>query len=308
MRSWFVAAGTALRLVADRAELWVPASLAALAFVGWLPLLLAVVPLPDAAGLAFFGSGLVTSGAWPWNMVLIAVGCVGLIVVLCVLVALGEAALQRGLRPVVAHPEWREPARRQPSGSLGGETAMLTVVLLVALLPAAIAITATALAVAGVAPGEFQSPDIGGPVLLRIARDVAPLLAVAVVIVALSQAYGAAVQRRATGPDAAPLGAALAAGFADLGREPLALLGTAVVSLAALTALTSVATVLLRVLWAPIGMALRAGDLARPQTVLLLVAFVAIWLCLVLAGGALHAWAAAWWSIEARRARREAGR
>jgi len=31
---------------------------------------------------------------------------------------------------------------------------------------------------------------------------------------------------------------------------------------------------------------------------LLLVGFVAIWLCLVAAGGALHGWAATWWSLE----------
>ena len=31
---------------------------------------------------------------------------------------------------------------------------------------------------------------------------------------------------------------------------------------------------------------------------LLLVGFVAIWLCLVLAGGAVHTFVAAWWSLE----------
>ena len=37
---------------------------------------------------------------------------------------------------------------------------------------------------------------------------------------------------------------------------------------------------------------------ALSHTLLLLVGFVAIWLCLLLGAGALHAWASAWWSLE----------
>ncbi|MGH2401712.1 MAG: hypothetical protein ACRDE6_03285, partial [Candidatus Limnocylindria bacterium] len=55
------------------------------------------------------------------------------------------------------------------------------------------------------------------------------------------------------------------------------------------------AAVLLGVLWAPIGARLGIGPI-EIATGLLLVGFVAIWLCLVLAGGALHAWSAATWS------------
>jgi hypothetical protein len=53
--------------------------------------------------------------------------------------------------------------------------------------------------------------------------------------------------------------------------------------------------VLLRVLWHPIGTRLE-GDGFGVAAILLLVGFVAIWLCLVLAGGALHAWGSVTWT------------
>jgi hypothetical protein len=64
--------------------------------------------------------------------------------------------------------------------------------------------------------------------------------------------------------------------------------------------------ILLRVLWAPIDARL-ADDGFGFAAVLLLVGFVAIWLCLVLAGGALHAWGSVSWTrlLDARD--REAG-
>jgi len=43
---------------------------------------------------------------------------------------------------------------------------------------------------------------------------------------------------------------------------------------------------------------LAAGQLVSTQALLLLVGFVAIWLTLVLALGALRAWVSAWWSLE----------
>jgi hypothetical protein len=51
----------------------------------------------------------------------------------------------------------------------------------------------------------------------------------------------------------------------------------------------------MRVLWAPIEsrLALNGIDAAG---MLLLVGFVAIWLCVVLAGGALHAWGSVSWT------------
>ena len=86
MRGWLMASGRAARLAADRAELWIPASLAALAFLGWVPLVLAVVPLPDTAGLTFFGADLVSSGTYPLNAVLLAVAGLFGVLTLCLLV------------------------------------------------------------------------------------------------------------------------------------------------------------------------------------------------------------------------------
>jgi hypothetical protein len=56
------------------------------------------------------------------------------------------------------------------------------------------------------------------------------------------------------------------------------------------------AALLLTVLWRPIAAQLGAVGEIDVATGLLLVGFVAIWLCLVLAGGALQAWSAATWS------------
>ena len=58
---------------------------------------------------------------------------------------------------------------------------------------------------------------------------------------------------------------------------------------------------LLGVLWMPIGDALAAGRLATPETLLLLLGFVAIWLGLLLVAGAVHVAVSAWWAIEGAR-------
>jgi hypothetical protein len=55
------------------------------------------------------------------------------------------------------------------------------------------------------------------------------------------------------------------------------------------------AAVFLRVLWAPIEQRL-ALDGIDVAAAFLLVGFVAIWLCLVLGGGALHAWGSVCWT------------
>jgi hypothetical protein len=58
------------------------------------------------------------------------------------------------------------------------------------------------------------------------------------------------------------------------------------------------AALLLAVLWSPIGAMLVSGGGFDAESALLLVGFVAIWLCLVLGGGAMQAWASAWWTLE----------
>jgi hypothetical protein len=66
-----------------------------------------------------------------------------------------------------------------------------------------------------------------------------------------------------------------------------------------ISALVSLA--LLRALWGPIGAALDGGRLATPDTLLLLLGFVAIWLALLLAAGAVHVAISAWWAMELAR-------
>jgi membrane protein implicated in regulation of membrane protease activity len=58
---------------------------------------------------------------------------------------------------------------------------------------------------------------------------------------------------------------------------------------------------LLRILWTPIGAAIDGGRLATPDTLLLLLGFVAIWLALLLAAGAVHVAMSAWWAMELAR-------
>ena len=49
MHAWLARAGIAARLAADHGELWVPAALAWVAFLGWLPFVLAVARPPTRA-------------------------------------------------------------------------------------------------------------------------------------------------------------------------------------------------------------------------------------------------------------------
>ena len=296
MRGWLAGARSAAKLAADRAELWIPGTLAALAFLGWLPLVIAVVPFPDTAGLTFFGADLVSSGSYPLNVLLLGVaGLLGMLS-LCLLVALGEAALQRALRPLLG-VRGSEPRDDGWAESLTAETAVVFVVILVALLPAVAAAFGLALWVAAAAPGEFMSPDIGGTPVMRVVGDVLPGIVLLALVVVAAQAFGGAVERRAIGPSAEPLGRATRHAIGDLARRPAITAATLGATTLALVVQLGVSTLVLVVLWKPIRVALDAGDLATPSTILLLVGFTAIWLCLLLAGGALNAWASAWWSL-----------
>lgn len=297
MRGWLAAARRSARLAADRAELWLPGSLAALAFLGWVPLVIAVVPFPDTAGLTFFGADLISSGNYPMNVVLLGVaGLLGLLA-LCVLVALGEAALQRAFRPLLGGRAAADAAADDSAESLTAETAVIFVVILVALLPAVAAGLGLALWVAAAAPAEFMSPDIGGTPVTRVIGDVLPGIVLVVLVVVAAQAFGGAVERRAIGASGEPLGQAMRHALGDLARRPGVTAATLLTTAAALALQLGLSTLLLDVLWKPIRVALDAGELATPSTILLLVGFTAIWLCLLLAGGALNAWASAWWSL-----------
>jgi hypothetical protein len=270
MRAWMTAAIASARRVADWPELWLPGALGWVVSVGWIPLLLAVARLPTDAELTFLGARFVTSGAWPWNAVLAGVGLGIVVLVGFAVVAAANATLSAmidGDAAIVAR------ARRLFTSAL--VAAAPTVVLLVLLVAVG----------ASIAPGAFNAPEGGGAVL-RMLQELAPLLAALTAAVVLGAAL-AAVIGRGSGPLRGTPRLLVRLGGAGWAQAVIGI-GIQVVFLV-------LSALLLGVLWAPIGLELGGGRIGV-ATVLLLVGFVAIWLCLVLAGGALHAWSATTWS------------
>jgi hypothetical protein len=283
MRQLLRHAATAARVASERSELWPPGALCWLAFLGWLPFAATVPGPPDEAQLTFFGAGLVVSGAWPYNAVLLAFAAICVVLAAFGIAALGEAALRIGLVGGW-HRGWWPTARR------------VLAIRLIAAAPAAVGVLALLLGIVAVAPGQFSSPDIGGSVAARIATRVAPLIVIAVVLVLGSQAWAAAAERRAAG--AGSLLDSLGGGLRQLRARPLVAGVVVTTTFLARCIYLAVADILLAVLWAPIGAVIESGRGFDAVSGLLLVGFVAIWLCLVLGGGALQAWASAWWTLE----------
>ena len=285
-RSWLANAAAAGGTALDRPDLWLPASLGSIVYLAWLPLMLTVAALPTASDLAFLGVRLLSSGAFPWNVVLLAALATLAVLSACLLAGLAEAAM--------LHAAGNGTRER----SLARETEATFSVLLIASLPAVAVATMLVSGIAAVAPAEYGAPDIGGPLLLRIIRHLVPLLVALFAFAVIGQAFGVVALRRAVGERAVSVGAALRGALLDLLARPLRRLGTAVASLLIDLSALVLATALLGVLWAPIRVELAAGQLISPQALLLLVGFVAVWLALVLAFGALHVWVSAWWSLE----------
>ncbi len=288
MSGWLQRGAAAARIGGDRSDLWIPGALASLVFLGWSPFVLAVMPLPGAADLAFFGADLYSSSRWPANALALGAGVMLLLLAASLLIALAETTLLRRLRRLRGLPAQRP---------LPDDALRLWGVQLLAALPAAAAAGAVLIGLAAVAPAEYQSPDIGGTLTVRIVRDLLPFLALLGVAVIVGQTFGAAATHRAVG-HGEPVAASLSGALRDLVGAPLCLFMTALVTLLAHGVGLLLATVLLRVLWSPIRLQLTRGQLGGPQTLLLLVGFVAIWLCLLIGAGALHAWASAWWALE----------
>lgn len=284
MRRWLAAAASALSHVSDRPTLWIPGALAWVAGVGWVAFVAGVIRVPTQSELTYFGAGLQTSGLWPLNLVLMAAGAVAVVTLAVGLVAIGNAALDSMLRD---HPFAMADAGRR------------FVVSLVGLLPVALVAFVLLVATIAVAPAEFNRPQADpGPVLRTLGRLVPLLAAGGAVIVATAALAGLA------GRAAAEAGG-IGGGLSGLPRM-LRRLGAGGALHVAATAVLGVAYLLLsatlvRVLWAPIAVGLRGAALDA-TSILLLVALVAIWLCLVLAGGALHAWGSATWTALLRHA------
>jgi len=279
MRRWLEAASVALVRVADAPTLWIPGALAWVASIGWIPFVAAVVRPPTQSELTYFGAGMQTSGLWPLNLVLAAVG-----VVLVVLLGIGVVAMANAsLEALLAG----RPFSAQDAGRLFA-------MLLAGALPVALVVSMLLVATIAVAPAEFNRPQADpGPVLRTIGR-LAPLLVAGGVVVAVTAALAGFAGRAAVRAGGMVTGLAGTAALAR--RAGAAGLAHAVVAAVLGLGYLLLAGALLRVLWAPIGAGLLARGAIDAMGMLLLVGFVAIWLCLVLAGGALHAWGSATWS------------
>jgi len=289
MVAWLRRGLAAAQVAGDRSDLWLVGSLGWLAYLGWLPLLL-VLAQPDANDLAFLGISLYTSSAFPLNAFALGAAAVATFSLLCLVAAASEVVLLRNAGP-----------GETPGAPLRRAVMSAFTVTLVSTLPAVGAAAAVLMGVIAVAPAEFQSPDIGTPVLLRVAGDLLPYLVVFALALLLGQAFGGLAIRCTQAASGRPVTATLAAAGRSLVRRPLTGIGVAGggMLLDALNLLFTFA--LLRVLWAPIATALADGRLATPATLLLLLGFVAIWLALLLVGGALHVAVSAWWATELAR-------
>lgn len=255
--------------------MWVPGAMGWVATVGWLALLIGVASPPSIAELTFLGASIFTSGAWPWNLVALSLGAGALGAIGFALTSGAEVVLLRGTRATPADV---------------GRTFALAVICAV---PALAAIGALGVAAAAIGPAEFNSPQDGGGPLVRMALRLMPIImTIAVAAVVGAAVHASAARRTLTG---ASIGEALRAAPRSLGRAGVAGIVQAMVLLAARIGFLAIAALLLRVLWAPIDqrLSLAGIDLA---VALLLVGFVAIWLCLILVGGALHAWGSASWT------------
>jgi hypothetical protein len=293
MPAWLRRGMAATQLAGDRSDLWPAGSLAWLAYIGWVPLIV-VLGRPDPNDLAFFGVSLYTSSTFPFNVAALALAAVALFALLCLVAATAEVTL---LRNAVVN----ERPKATPFGR-----AVLTAftITILATLPAAAATAALLLGVIAVAPDEFQSPDIGTPVLLRLAAPLLPYLILVVLASLVGQAFGGMAIRRSHALPGAPVAPALASSARSLVRRPWLGLGVATGGMLVDAATLLFSFALLRVLWAPIAAALGDGRLASPSTLLLLLGFVTIWLALLLIAGALHVAVSAWWAMELARGNR----
>lgn len=274
MRRWLSAAAVSAREVAERPALWLPGAIVWTVGVGWLALIVGVARPPSVAELTFFGAGIFTSGAWPWNAA--ALGATAGVVVIAgfALAALGEAWLLRGRR------------------TRSVDVARVFALALVAAAPVLVTALALSAAVVVVGPAEFNAPDGGNPIVRTVVR-LTPFLLAALVAATVGAAVHAVAAREALRDR--PVPASLAVAPRGLARAGAGGLLHAVAVMLARAAYLVLAALLLRVLWAPIGVRLESDGM-DPGVALLLVGFVSIWLCLVLGGGALHAWGSRTWT------------
>jgi hypothetical protein len=275
MRQWWRESVAAAGAVADRPLLWLPGALAWTVTVGWVALAIGVGrPLGDGE-LTFIGAGIFASGAWPWNAAAIGLAAFGVALLAFALASAGEAALLRRAHATIA------------------DVRHIFVLAVVCAAPVLVGLLALATATVIVGPVEFNAPNQElGPVA-RTALRLSPIL-ITIVVAASAGAAIHAAAARAVVAGRTTVGALRGAPRA-LARAGMSALAQASALLIARIGYIAICAILLRVLWAPIGIRLADGGI-DVAAALLLVGFVAIWLCLLLGGGALHAWGSVSWT------------
>ena len=285
MRGWLGRGWTALQIAADRSDLWPAGTLGWFAFVGWLPLLLVVAP-PNAESIEAFGVSMYLSQSFPLNVVALAAAIVAGFIALCVLAAAAEVAIEQAADPRAGHP------------SPGRATLSAFAIVLVSAVPVVAAAGLVVGAVLAVAPAEYLSADLATPILLRIGLRVLPEIAVLALVLLLMQLLAGTALRIGFIHPGQPSSRSLGAALRSIARGPWRPLGVAAAGLL-IDALSVAVTIgVLGLLWPPISTGLGDGLGSRPETVLLLLGFVAVWLGLLLAAGALHVAISAWWAME----------
>jgi hypothetical protein len=196
----------------------------------------------------------------------------------------------------VAIEQSADPAARHPPA--GRVTLTAFAIVLVCAVPVVAAAGLLLGGVLAVAPAEYLSPDLSSPILLRIMLRLLPELAAVGVALFLMQTLGGTALRLAFTHLGRPATSTLAAALRTIAARPLRPLGVAAAGLLVDAATVAVNLLLLSLLWPTIGTGLGDGLRSRPETVLLLLGFVAVWLGLLLAAGALHVAISAWWAME----------
>ncbi|MDQ3880800.1 MAG: hypothetical protein M3295_06995, partial [Chloroflexota bacterium] len=264
----------------------------------WLPLVLAVVPLPSQSDAAFLAAAMVARNDLPLLMVSALATLVGAVLLLNLARAVADGFLVRALAT--------QTAAAAPSRTVGGAWAaeMVSIAVTVA------AYVVLAYLAGSVLPAEWQSPDLGGrPFAVRALLALAPAIFGLLVAFVVGEALRMATLRRlATGTNG--VRSALVAGARDLAANASAALGLATVAVLVRAACLMVSYALLRTLWHPLGARVADGALLALPAPALLLGFVVVWLCLTLGSGGLRTWLTAWWAAELtdgglRRERRE---
>lgn len=290
MRAWWRAAAHAADIVASSPAIWLPGALVWSLTLGWMPLVIVVAAPPSVADLTFFGAGIYTSGAWPWNALVAGVGAVLVATAVVVVTALAEA--------ILATRAWRPPTVP--------EVVRVAAVGIVSAAPAVVAMIAAGTAFVIVALDEFIAPGTADPLVRTLGR-VAPFGA-ALLVAWILGGMVHAVATRAVVRDGDGVATAVMGAPGRLRRAGSPVVVGAITGLLARALYLAVAILLLDVLWSSIAARLAMGGIDA-ALLPLLVGFVAIWLCTILGGGALHAWTSLTWTwlLEMSSTHRERG-